>query len=72
MPCNCDGMDEHYNQLEYGIHASSADIAAMVACELGSIVDKLCHGANCKVDLMSPMARKWYEKHKEQDNAGKV
>ena len=66
MPCNCDGMDEAYNRDEYGIYASSGDIAAKVACEMRKIIYKYRLD-----DRLSPLARKWCENHYKQDQNGK-
>ena len=62
MPCTDAGADEYYNQQEYGLYDTSANISAKVACEMRKIIYKYRLD-----DRLSPLARKWCENHVKQD-----
>lgn len=63
MPCSDGGQDEHWNEMTYGIHASSATIATKVACEFC----KLARQIDPVLRFYSPLVRKWCKEHEKQD-----
>lgn len=62
MPCSDRGEDEAYNKLWYGEELSTQTILTRTACEAMQVLED-----NNLLSFTSPLAQKWWERHKKQD-----